>query len=105
MDEDARWKARIEASIEELAETTLGKRRSHIAGGGREENGLTHRIAELSMETKANGVAILELKAKLENGGLRVKLTPTQWSAITALIGLAAVLVRALIVGDPTPTP
>lgn len=67
---------RNQACIAELADALLGTPRTDLAGGGRNQDGIMHRVKRV--------------EDLLSNGGIKVKWSKSQWLAIATV--LAAVI-------------
>jgi len=73
----------VEDSVAELAAVVLGTERSALAGGGRNNDGIVHKVDSIDDRTR-------RIEARLSNGGVRVTVHP-------AVIGLLGTLGAATI--------
>ena len=70
----------LEEHLEEVAEVILGTKLSEFQGGGRDENGMCHRMDQLDKKVEA-------IDEKLSNGGLKVKIPTTIYVALITMFG------------------
>jgi len=85
------------AAFEELAAVTLGTRRTPLHGGGRDPDGLTHRMATVERITRETRDTVDYLRQTVDNGGIHIRLTKAQWTAVTAIVTAVSALVRAVL--------
>ena len=88
----------LENCTSELATVIVGTLRPNIAGGGRNNDGLVHKVEQLADRVKELGDGQARIELKLANGGIRAHLGPKEWITLIAALGtgMASALIGLL---------